>query len=100
MNLYQLYIPLNYGGAVSVSWIISLWQVQVERIASGLPIPALLGSPHGPNQWFYGAPVVLARIPLKITLLIPISNPISCIRLNISQKVHIITNNSCSQMIF
>jgi len=45
------------------SVIISLWHDQTNKIASGLPIPAPLGSPHGPNQWFWGAPVHLALIP-------------------------------------
>lgn len=36
-------------------------------MASGVPIPVPLGSPHGPNQWFYGAPVVLAFIPAYVT---------------------------------
>ena len=44
--------------------MISLCVVQTDNIASGVPIPAPLGSPEGPNQWFYGAPVVLALIPL------------------------------------
>lgn len=46
--------------------MISLWQVQVERIASGVPIPAARGSPEGPNQWFYGAPVVLPFPPAYV----------------------------------
>jgi hypothetical protein len=25
-------------------------------MASGVPMPAALGSPAGPNQWFWGAP--------------------------------------------
>ena len=29
-------------------------------MASGVPIPAARGSPQGPNQWFWGAAVVLA----------------------------------------
>lgn len=53
-NLYiiQLWMPLNPTGAYSISWIISLCPVQTRVIASGVPIPAPLGSPHGPNQWF------------------------------------------------
>jgi hypothetical protein len=43
--------------------MISLWDVQVVKIASLDPIPPALGSPQGPNQWFYGAPVVLALDP-------------------------------------
>ena len=50
-----------------ISVIISLCDVHTNLIASGVPIPAPLGSPHGPNQWFYGAPVVLARIPVYVT---------------------------------
>ena len=45
------------------SLIISLWFDHVWIIASGVPIPALLGSPQGPNQWFCGAPVVRAFSP-------------------------------------
>lgn len=55
---------MNALGAKAVSWMISLCVVQTERMASGEPIPAPRGSPHGPNQWFYGAPVVLALKPL------------------------------------
>ena len=36
-----------------------LWQDQTILMASMVPIPAALGSPAGPNQWFCGAPVVL-----------------------------------------
>ena len=36
-----------------------LWQDQTILMASMVPIPAALGSPAGPNQWFWGAPVVL-----------------------------------------
>ena len=39
-------------------------------MASGVPIPAPLGSPDGPNQWFYGAPVVLALIPLLLLIIL------------------------------
>ena len=48
-------------GPISVT--ISLWWLHVYLIAYGVPIPAPLGSPLGPNQWFCGAPVVLAYIP-------------------------------------
>jgi hypothetical protein len=34
---------------------------------TGVPIPVPRGSPQGPNQWFYGAPVVLARFPIYVT---------------------------------
>ena len=39
-----------YKGPTSL--IISLCELQVLIIASGVPIPADLGSPEGPNQWF------------------------------------------------
>jgi len=48
------------------SLITSLCEDQTLKIASGLPIPAPLGSPQGPNQWFYGAPVVLALFPAYV----------------------------------
>ena len=50
-------------GIGPISLTISLWQVHTNLMASGEPIPAPLGSPPGPNQWFYGAPVVLALDP-------------------------------------
>ena len=40
--------------------MISRWYDHTRRIASGVPMPAERGSPPGPNQWFWGAPVVLA----------------------------------------
>ena len=46
--------------------MISLWQDHTRRMASGVPIPAERGSPAGPNQWFCGAPVVLALIPAYV----------------------------------
>ena len=69
--------------------MISLCVVQTDNIASGVPIPAPLGSPEGPNQWFYGAPVVLALIPLFFIIInkLPVCNSISSISLNISQKL-------------
>ena len=33
------------------SWITSRWQDQTSLIASGVPMPAALGSPAGPNLW-------------------------------------------------
>lgn len=36
-------------------------------MASFVPIPAPRGSPQGPNQWFWGAPVVLALRPAYVT---------------------------------
>jgi len=53
----------QFDGTGPVSLMISLWEVQTRRIASGVPIPAQRGSFEGPNQWFYGAPVVLALMP-------------------------------------
>jgi hypothetical protein len=38
-------------------------KLKINQFLTGDPIPVPLGSPQGPNQWFYGAPVVLARIP-------------------------------------
>ena len=35
-----------------------------------VPIPAPLGSAVGPNQWFWGAPVVLPLIPEYVTPLL------------------------------
>lgn len=37
--------------------IISRWHDHTIRMASGVPMPAPRGSPAGPNQWFWGAPV-------------------------------------------
>mmetsp|Transcript_35616 Transcript_35616/g.79173 ORF Transcript_35616/g.79173 Transcript_35616/m.79173 type:complete len:216 (-) Transcript_35616:1090-1737(-) len=51
------------AGTGPKSWIISRWQDHTRRMASGVPIPAPLGSPAGPNQWFWGAPVVRALMP-------------------------------------
>lgn len=33
---------------------------------SGVPMPAPRGSPAGPNQWFWGAPVVRPRMPAYV----------------------------------
>lgn len=55
--------PLGTG---PTSWMISRWQDQTRRMASGVPMPAARGSPAGPNQWFCGAPVVRARIPAYV----------------------------------
>jgi hypothetical protein len=51
-------------GPISVT--ISLWCDHTSLIDSAVPIPAPLGSPAGPNQWFYGAPVVLALKPAYV----------------------------------
>uniref|UniRef100_A0A0A9CU93 Uncharacterized protein n=1 Tax=Arundo donax TaxID=35708 RepID=A0A0A9CU93_ARUDO len=56
----------QFLGRGPMSYMISLWQDQTSLMASGVPIPAPLGSPAGPNQWFCGAPVVLARIPAYV----------------------------------
>lgn len=39
----------QFCGKGPISCIISLWQDQTSLIASGVPIPAPLGSPAGPN---------------------------------------------------
>lgn len=39
----------QFLGMGPISYIISLWQDQTSFIASGVPIPAPLGSPAGPN---------------------------------------------------
>jgi hypothetical protein len=57
-------VQLSFTGPTSV--IISLWWLQVNFIPYGVPIPAPRGSPLGPNQWLFGAPVVLALIPWKV----------------------------------
>lgn len=43
-------------------------------MASFVPIPVPLGSPPGPNQWFYGAPVVLALDPQYVVPLTVLAN--------------------------
>ncbi len=55
--------PRNPAGTGPTSVMISRWQDQTRRMASGVPMPAERGSPAGPNQWFCGAPVVRARMP-------------------------------------
>ena len=41
-------------GTGPISYMISLWQDQTSLMASGVPIPAPLGSPAGPNLNFTG----------------------------------------------
>ena len=50
------------SSGMSSSVMISLWVDQTILMASGVPIPAPRVSPAGPNQWFWGAPVVRAKI--------------------------------------
>ena len=78
MVAFILYLTLFYdwGGTVygcvrgPTSEMISRWQDQTMRMASGVPMPAARGSPAGPNQWFWGAPVVRARMPVYVVPLI------------------------------
>ena len=51
------------SGSGPWSMMISRCPLQVRVIASGVPMAAARGSPQGPNQWFWGAPVVRARSP-------------------------------------
>jgi hypothetical protein len=60
---YSGFGAVHPSGKSPISLMISLWVVQVPRIASGVPIPPALGSPHGPKKWLAGAPVVLDLLP-------------------------------------
>ena len=78
-EFHIFYIQLGSGIFQSLligpkSCTISLWDVHVTKIASFDPIPPALGSPHGPNQWFYGAPVVLPLDPAYVTPLTVLLN--------------------------
>mmetsp|Transcript_2466 Transcript_2466/g.7398 ORF Transcript_2466/g.7398 Transcript_2466/m.7398 type:complete len:281 (-) Transcript_2466:945-1787(-) len=46
--------------------MISRWHDHTSLMASGVPMPAPRGSPAGPNQWFWGAPVVRPRMPAYV----------------------------------
>ena len=63
LNNYSGFGAVHPSGRSPISLMISLWVVQVPRIASGVPIPPALGSPHGPKKWLAGAPVVLDLLP-------------------------------------
>lgn len=62
----QVVAMAAFDGTGPTSAMISRWQDQTRRMASGVPMPAARGSPAGPNQWFCGAPVVRARRPAYV----------------------------------
>mmetsp|Transcript_39987 Transcript_39987/g.78826 ORF Transcript_39987/g.78826 Transcript_39987/m.78826 type:complete len:200 (+) Transcript_39987:1230-1829(+) len=72
LSFFDLSLSHDGGGRVHPdgtgpwSKMISLWHVQVCRIASRVPMPAARESPAGPNQWFWGAPVVRALSPAYV----------------------------------
>lgn len=55
-QIYYEVLSVRPVGMGPKSWMISLWHDHTMRMASGVPMPAPLGSPAGPNQWFWGAP--------------------------------------------
>ena len=68
VTIFQLGLGIFQSYEIGpTSWITSRWCDHVNWIAYGVPMPAPRGSPEGPNQWFYGAPVVRARKPAYVT---------------------------------